>query len=170
MGYNAVYNTRRSIPVKMKKQILLRALLILPMLSFVFGLAFAPVTNAACGDRLLTLPPWYRGLVDQGSCSVKNPDDIGKFVQILALNIVEILLHIVAYVAIAFIIVGGFKYITSAGSPDGNQKGRKTIVNAVIGLLISIASIGIVNVVVNSATSGGGGSNGQPQQTQPVNT
>lgn len=149
----------------MKKQILLRASLILPIFSFVLGLAFAPVTNAACGDRLLTLPPWYRGLVEGGDCTVKNPDDIGKFAQILALNIVEIMLHIVAYVAIAFIIVGGFKYVTSAGSPDGNQKGRKTILNAVIGLLISIASIGIVNVVVNTttATSTNNNSGGQQQ-------
>ena len=57
------------------------------------------------------------------------------------------ILQIVAYIAVAFIIVGGFKYITSAGSPDGMVKARKTITNAVVGLLISIFSVAIVNVI-----------------------
>ena len=128
-------------------------------MSFVGSFAFATPTHAACNTRFLTFPTWYRGLVD-GDCNVdmsKADNDIGIFAQILAINIIEILLHIVAYVSIAFIIVGGFKYITSAGSPDGNEKGRKTITNAVIGLIISIISIGIVNFVVSRVAGGQGG-------------
>ncbi len=114
---------------------------------------YTPASYAACGDeRLLTLPAWYRGLVEPGSggtCEIKDPSsNLSQFFSTLAVNIVEILLHIVAYVAVAFIIIGGFKYITSAGSPDANEKGRKTILNAVIGLVISIASIGIVNLIL----------------------
>ncbi len=120
-------------------------------------LAYAPATYAACNNRFLTFPTWYRGLTD-GDCNVsveavgtgKSVEEGGKlavFVQILAINIIEIMLNIVAYICIAFIIVGGFKYITSAGSPDGNEKGRKTIINALIGLVISIVSIGIINLV-----------------------
>lgn len=120
-------------------------------------LAYAPVTHAACTNRFLTFPAWYRGLTD-GDCNVsveavaagKSVEEGGKlavFVQILAINIVEILLNVVAYVCIAYIIVGGFKYITSAGSPDGNEKGRKTIINALVGLVISIISIGLINLI-----------------------
>jgi len=120
-------------------------------------LAYAPITQAACNDKLLTFPAWYRGLTD-GDCNVsieavgagKSDEEGGKlavFIQILAINIIEIMLNAVAYVCIAFIIVGGFKYITSAGSPDGNEKGRKTITNALIGLVLSIVSIGIINLI-----------------------
>lgn len=131
--------------------------------SFAATLVYIPVASAAqsnsCdNNRFLTLPPWYRGLTDGSSdcaISVDNMPDPGAqkggklavFIQVLALNIVEILMHIVAYVSVAFVIVGGFKYITSAGSPDGNSKGRQTIMNALIGLVISIASIGIVNFI-----------------------
>lgn len=161
----------------MKKQKILSFGLVAAILSVIGTSFFAYTAEAApaaapagCEKRFLTLPPWYRGLVkggQNGDCEIVSPDDVGglePFVQILALNIVEILLHIVAYVTIAFIIIGGFKYITSAGSPDGNEKGRKTIINAVIGLLISIASIGIVNVVV-SGTNGGTSSGTTTQQT-----
>lgn len=113
--------------------------------------------NPPCdSNRFLTLPPWYRGLTTGMDCSIDvntidggstQSDKLRIFIQILALNIVEIMMHIVAYVCIAFIIMGGFKYITSTGSPDGNVKGRQTIQNALIGLVISIASIGIVNFV-----------------------
>lgn len=113
------------------------------------------------------MPPWYRGLVEGSAgtnssgtgssveCNVVIPDkDVGLFARILAINIVEILLHVVAYISIAFIIIGGFKYITSSGSADGNEKGRKTITNAVIGLIISIVSIGIINLIFGGLLTG----------------
>lgn len=113
--------------------------------------------NPPCdSNRFLTLPPWYRGLTTGMDCAVDvnsiqggqtQSDKLRIFIQILAINIVEIMMHVVAYVCIAFIIIGGFKYITSTGSPDGNVKGRQTIQNALIGLVISIASIGIVNFI-----------------------
>lgn len=111
----------------------------------------APQTAyAACSERLLTFPAWYKGLVD-GNCLIKNPADVGglpKFVATIVLNVIEFMLQLVGYLAVGFIIVGGFKYLTSAGAPDDIAKAKKTILNAVIGLVISIFSIGIVNVVV----------------------
>ena len=105
---------------------------------------------AACNERLLTFPAWYKGLVD-GNCVVKNPTDVGgvpKFIAKIAFNIIEFMLQLVGYLAVGFIITGGFKFLTSTGSPEDIAKSRKTILNAVIGLIISIFSIGIVNVVV----------------------
>ena len=134
----------------------------------------APVAHAAdCNPHFLTMPAWYRGLTEGSDCQIKLPEvgadnngeSIRAFAIVLALNIVEIMLNIVAYVTIAFIIVGGFKYITSAGSPDGNEKGRKTIMNAVIGLLISMVSIGIINAVVGGLTSSGNNTGGNTTST-----
>lgn len=142
------------------KQILLRILIVLPLMSFAGAFTYVAPVSAACDPnaRFLTLPAWYRGLAEPNTCDIKSPsqfdsnpnnaDGLRIFIQILAINIVEILLHITAYVAVAFVIVGGFQYITSAGSPDANEKGRKTITNALIGLGISIASIAIVNVLL----------------------
>jgi hypothetical protein len=57
------------------------------------------------------------------------------------------LLQAAGYVATIFIIVGGFKFLTGTGSPDTVAKARTTILNAVIGLIISIFSVAIVNAV-----------------------
>lgn len=115
----------------------------------------APTTAVAagCDTYFLTIPPWYRGLTDD-QCNIKTPGstsaDLQNFVWTIVLNIIEIMLHLAGYVAIFFIIFGGFKYMTSAGSADGMTKAKGTIMNAVIGLVISIMSIAIVNVVAGA--------------------
>lgn len=110
------------------------------------------VTAAACDTRILTIPAWYNGLTD-GSCNLQNPNSVGgisNFIWRIALNIVEMILQIVGYITVGFIIFGGYKYMISTGSPDGMVKARKTITNAVIGLLISIFSVAIVNLVAGA--------------------
>lgn len=105
-------------------------------------------TNA-CRESFLTLPAWYNGLLD-GDCEVQSPAAVGgfsKFVTIIGLNVVEMILRLSGYASAAFIIYGGYKYIYSAGSPDGMVSARKTIMNAVIGLVISIAAVAIVNTI-----------------------
>lgn len=123
--------------------------------SFLVGLVMpAQPTYAACGDaRFLTMPAWYRNVAKQedGSCnvSVEAAGGLEPFIWTVAFNIVEIMLHMVAYISIGFIIYGGFKYMISAGNESGISGAKKTIMNAVIGLLISIMSIGMVNFVSN---------------------
>jgi hypothetical protein len=107
---------------------------------------------AGCTDHLLTFPAWYRGVQD-GACNIQDPSKFGgkesvsNFIWIIALNVVEMILQLVGYIAVGFIIVGGYKYMISAGSPDGMVKARKTITNAIVGLLISVFSVAIVNVI-----------------------
>lgn len=110
-----------------------------------------PATSmAACTNgTLLTLPAWYRGLQND-DCSIMSPTaagGIGPFIWKIVLNIIDILLNLTAYVAVGYIIFGGFKYMLASGSSDGIAKAKSTIMNAVIGLVISIAAIAIVNLI-----------------------
>ncbi|MDB5165237.1 MAG: hypothetical protein JWM00_127 [Candidatus Saccharibacteria bacterium] len=118
-------------------------------------LATASTTYAAgppanCPNTVLTFPTWYRGLQD-GDCNIKPPGSgnsgLSNFIWKIVLNIIEIALQLVGYLAVGFIIYGGFKYITGAGAPDKIVAGRKIILNAVVGLIISIFSIAIVNLI-----------------------
>lgn len=128
-------------------------------LIFTAGLGGATLTMAtpqpvyaACNDHLLTFPAWYRGVVDD-ACNIKNPNDVGglpTFIWKIALNIIEVMLQLVGFIAVGYIIRGGFKYLTSTGSPDDIVKARKIILNAIIGLVISIFSIAIVNIVATA--------------------
>ena len=114
-------------------------------------------TDTVCaGQRFLTFPAWYRGVVDS-ECNIMSPSDpkfgdnpLSGFIWRIGLNIVEIILNAVGYAAVAFIIYGGYKYMISAGSPDGMVGARKTILNASIGLIISIAAVAIVNTIANA--------------------
>ena len=115
---------------------------------------------ACVSGRFLTFPTWYRGLVDpkDPSCGVVMPSDgkgnadIALFVWTIVLNIIEMALQVVAYAAAGYIIFGGFKYLTSTGSPDKTVAARKTIIHALVGLVLSFMSIAIVNFVVGNIT------------------
>lgn len=110
-----------------------------------------------CNEYLLTFPAWYRGLLDD-KCDVAPPDDAGglsPFIWKIALNVVEMILNLVGYAAVGYIIYGGYKYMISAGSPDGMVAARKTIMNAVIGLVISIAAVAIVRTITGGIGLGG---------------
>lgn len=108
--------------------------------------------SAACKERLLTFPAWYKGLVDN-DCNVKQPsgeNGLITFITRLALNIVEIILQIVAYASLIFIIKGGFDYMLSAGDSNKMSSAKNTIQNAIIGLVIALMSVGIVNLVAET--------------------
>ena len=105
--------------------------------------------GSGCESGFLGFPPWYRGLTT-GGCDIVSPTDvggIGPFIWTIVVNIVEILLMLAGYAAVAFIIYGGFKYMTSTGSPESMVSARKTIMNAVIGLVISVVAIAVIRTV-----------------------
>lgn len=114
----------------------------------------ATPVSAACSDAgVLGITPWYRGLQKevQGSCQIKSPanGEVGKFVTTIVLNVLQAGFTIAAYVAIFFIIKGGFLYIVSAGSSQGMEDGKKTITNAVIGLVIVLLAVAIINTIAS---------------------
>lgn len=127
--------------------------------------------GAACGT-LLTFPQWYKGLTD-GSCKVMSPEDFAKskgmsqpeidkgsglslYIWAIALNVLEIVLQIIGYIAMFYVIYGGFIYLTSNGSPDRASQGLKTIINSSIGVAIGLSAIAIKNlawaVVISGST------------------
>lgn len=119
------------------------------------AVAIPQTASAACSDRLLTLPTWYRGVSETvgDDCNIKDPNAVGglsAFIWKIVLNVIEIMMQLVGFFAVGFIISGGFKYITSTGTADDIVKARKTITNAVVGLVISIFSVAIVNVVAGA--------------------
>lgn len=116
--------------------------------------AFAGPTGGNCNPHFLTFPTWYRGLT-KGDCSIKSPSDVGgisPFIWKIVLNIVEIMLQLVGYASVGFIMYGGFLYLTSAGQPDKATAGRKTILNAIIGLVLSFFSVAIVTLISGNIT------------------
>ncbi len=74
----------------------------------------------------------------------------------LAVAIISILLYLAGIIAVIFIIIGGYYYMTAAGNDARALSGRKTLVNALIGLGIVILSFLIVQIVTNFLVQGSG--------------
>jgi heme/copper-type cytochrome/quinol oxidase subunit 2 len=75
-------------------------------------------------------------------------------VQDLIVRIIQLMLLFAGIIAVVFIIYGGYLYITSAGNEESAEKGKNTMVNAIIGIVIIVLSYVIVNVIVNLAGNG----------------
>jgi hypothetical protein len=68
----------------------------------------------------------------------------------LILRIINLALMVVGLIAVLFLIIGGFRYITSAGNEETAENAKKIIINAIIGIVIIILSFVIVRVISNA--------------------
>jgi heme/copper-type cytochrome/quinol oxidase subunit 2 len=84
---------------------------------------------------------------NQGLAEAKDPNQ-------LIVKVINIMLQVAFGIALIFVIVGGYMYITAAGNEEQAGKGRKTITYALIGIVIIVMSYTIVLVVKNLAVKG----------------
>ena len=102
--------------------------------------------------RILGLPYWYEYLPGEYDAFGKCVPTIGWqpiFIWAVALAIADILLRIVAVVAVGYVIYGGFQYMTSTGEPDKTRAAKDTILNGLIGAVIAIFAVSIVSFIGN---------------------
>jgi len=126
----------------------------------VFSVALPTTTYAAttCTSSFLGFPAWYRGLIND-DCSVKSPSDnsIGgmqNFILRIALNVLDMAMVLVGYLAVGMMLYGGFQFLTSQGAADAASKARQTMLNAAIGIIISIVAVAIVRFILSRLGAG----------------
>lgn len=119
----------------------------------------AIASAAACqpsGSTFLGLPTWYKYLEGQPDQSKDRKDKNGNTIpgcsvvldglsiaDILVpvgMAVLEILFRIVGIVSVFMVIRGGFGYITSQGNPGDTKVAKDRIVNAFIGIAISLVA------------------------------
>lgn len=127
---------------------------------------FSATISSGCDSTktFFGIPVWYKylnvsGNGPNGSCDFSNfgfykngqfaPDNV--FLILLAL--LDALLVIAGIVAVAFIIYGSIRLITSQGEPEGVKGARNTITNAIIGLVIALSASVLVNFIGTSLGS-----------------
>ena len=99
----------------------------------------------SCGSSLLGFRPWYADLCNGGEIvSPEGEDELTRFIWTIVLNVLFDITLAVGYLAVGFIIYGGYLYITSQGDPSRIMKGKKTLTSAIIGTVIAmVASIAV---------------------------
>lgn len=122
--------------------------------------------SASCsGGSFLGFPKWYEYLpgqhyqeredgspVDSDSTApivdrcTPRLDGLNDIWRIVAAAL-DILLRVGALIAIGFVVYGGVTYTLSQGSPDKTKQALKTIISALVGLVISIVAVALVTFV-----------------------
>lgn len=105
-------------------------------------------------SNFLNFPTWYRGLScdSSGILSLRN-NSPGIIALTVGLNAIDIMLRLIAMVAIVFLVWGGIQYMLSSGDSAKSAKAQKTVTGAIVGLMIAIVSVSIVTFVVKGISS-----------------
>lgn len=70
----------------------------------------------------------------------------------VVIQVITILLSVLAVISALMIVIGGYRYVMSAGNPEGAKKGRQTITYAIIGLVVSVLAYTLIAIVNNTIT------------------
>ncbi|HEY5550157.1 MAG TPA: pilin [Candidatus Saccharimonadales bacterium] len=109
----------------------------------------ADIQNSTCtGADTLQVPP---GGTAGSGCGAITTDE-GSFNRLLT-RIINVISVIVGVVAVIMIIYGGFRYITSGGSPEKVTGAKNTILYGLIGLIIVALAQIIVRFVLKQVSS-----------------
>lgn len=104
-----------------------------------------------CGaGSFLGFKPWFDGLCDADNniqAPDKDEDEITRFIWMIILNVMFDLSLAVGYLALGFVIYGGYLYIMSQGDPGKVGKGKKTLMSAITGTIIALLASVAVNTV-----------------------
>ena len=114
---------------------------------------FAEACNGA-KPSFFGIPTWYKYLplkpdiIDNTKCvpDLNSFSDISKL-PLIGLAIVDMLLYVAGIVVVGYLIYGAFLYMTSQGQPEKVANGKNTIINALVGLVITFLAITIVNFI-----------------------
>lgn len=119
------------------------------LFSFVFlalsAMLFAPTASAFSIWQGTSCAPDNRAPV--GPCSFCDALKVTA-------NIVQFLFKVAIPIAVAMIVWGAFRMMTSGGSEQNVESGKKTVTSAVIGLVIVLAAWIIINTVLHLLAGG----------------
>lgn len=96
-----------------------------------------------------------------GKIKVPTPFGIGpsgtKSFGDLVTAIINILLFVIGSISIIFFILGGFRYVTAHGNEEMAEGAKKTMIHAIIGLVVVIMSFAVIFIITSILISGRGG-------------
>lgn len=66
----------------------------------------------------------------------------------LGINGIQFMIDIALILVVLFFLWGGFLLLTSSGSPNRVEQGKKAITGAVVGLVIVLTSVVVINIAL----------------------
>lgn len=122
----------------MTQSISLKNILLATLATFTLVFAFALVAPEPASAQI-TVPP------APGGSSTNLEETIT--------DVINILLYIVGFVAVIMLVVGGIRYVASAGDQNAVQGAKNTILYAIVGIVIAFMAWAVVNFVITRLTA-----------------
>ncbi len=128
------------------------------LLSSSFVRMFAQAEPVPCkfpDSGFFGIPTWYQYLtgvevltynpLTNAENTICSPhlNGVGDF-WLVGLAIIDILLRVIGIVVVGWIIWGGLQYLTSQGEPDRTKRAKDTVLNAFIGLVITMTAVVLI--------------------------
>ncbi len=87
------------------------------------------------------------------NCAVPNPTQTNLFGSDSVFStVVNTMLFLVGAISVIMLIIGGIRYVVSAGDQNAVQGAKNTILYAIVGIVISFLAYALVNFVLTSLT------------------
>lgn len=136
--------------LKTKIAVIVSSLMVI--ISFSPALVLAADTCDANGNGTVSNQEAILCGSNQASGSNQSVDKANKSLDSTIHNLVNLISMIVGIVAVIMIIVGGFRYVTSAGNQEKTKSAKNTILYALIGLVVVALAQTIVAFTLNKTT------------------
>ncbi len=104
--------------------------------------------SAALGQTLVAGTVFAQTQTPAPDIPIKTGGTMGDIVGFIQ-TIGGWLLMAAGAIAVVFLIIGGLQYIASAGNADKAAAAKKTIIYALIGVVVIAASLFLINVVLD---------------------
>lgn len=91
--------------------------------------------------------------------SCTGSEDTNSFMNTIV-TIGNVFLTLVGVIAAVYLVLGGVRYIMSEGDSSQTEQAKKTIIYALIGLLVIGLSAAIVNFIISDVVGGSSGGSG----------
>lgn len=79
-------------------------------------------------------------------CAIKTGKVTLFMLPFFIVSLIQFLIGLAGLICVLFIVIGGYKYITG-GITDDKESGKKTIMYAIIGLVVALISWIVINVI-----------------------
>ena len=101
---------------------------------------------------VLFIEPSFAQLIDinDNPNEISNATNSQTSARQLILTFINFFLFFLGLIATAFIIYGGFLYITSGGDDGSTEKAKKILIFSAIGILIILISFALVNTLLTA--------------------
>ena len=98
--------------------------------------------SGLCSVNGLCLPP------SQYNTGIAGSTTLSGFI----ITVIKILLSFAGVIAVVMLVIGGYWYMAAGGNEETAEKGKKTIINFVLGLVVIILAYTIVTIISATLT------------------